>query len=99
MTPTEEPTTTTTTTATTSASNILYGDANCDGKVDISDAVMILQALSNKDKYGVTGSDPTHITEQGMKNADCNKSRDGVTTSDALAVQKYVIGLVNFPLD
>ena len=97
-------TTTTTTSTTTTSSNttendILYGDANCDGKVDISDAVMILQALSNKDKYGVTGSDPTHITEQGMKNADCNKSRDGVTTSDALAVQKYVIGLVNFPLD
>lgn len=90
---------TTTTSSNTTENDILYGDANCDGKVDISDAVMILQALSNKDKYGVTGYDPTHITEQGMKNADCNKSRDGVTTSDALAVQKYVIGLVNFPLD
>ena len=83
-----------------SSDETLYGDANCDGKVDISDAVMILQALSNKDKYGVTGSDPSHITEQGMINADCNKSRDGVTTSDALTVQKYIVNLVDsLPID
>ena len=61
---------------------------------------MILQALSNKDKYGVTGSDPSHITEQGMINADCNKVRDGVTTLDALTVQRYVVNLVeSLPID
>lgn len=97
MTPTEEPTTTTTTTATTSASNILYGDANCDGKVDISDAVMILQAISNSDKYGVNGTDPTHITKQGEINGDCSSCGDGITARDALAVQKMVIGLITLP--
>ena len=55
---------------------------------------MILQAIANSDKYGVSGTDPTRITEQGMLNADCNSSRDGVTTADALTVQKYVVGLV-----
>ena len=91
---TSPPATTTTATVTETESDIQYGDANCDGKVDISDAVMILQAIANSDKYGVSGTDPTRITEQGMLNADCNSSRDGVTTADALTVQKYVVGLV-----
>lgn len=100
----DQPTTTTTTTpgtTTTSSqpSDILYGDANCDDKIDLSDAVMILQALANKDKYGLEGTDPTHITEQGMANADCNLSRDGVTTADALAVQKSIIGLITLPIE
>ena len=77
----------------------MYGDANCDEKVDVSDAVMILQALANTDKYGVDGTDPTHITEQGMINADCNLSRDGVTTADALAIQKAVLQLITLPLE
>lgn len=78
--------------------SILYGDANCDNTVDISDAVMILQTLANTDKYGVNGTDPTHITEQGMINADCNLSRDGVTTVDALSVQKMLVGLISLPV-
>ena len=92
-------TTASTTSTTATSSDILYGDANCDDKVDISDAVMVLQALSNKDKYGLNGTDPTHITEQGMKNADCNLSRDGVTTADALAIQKAVLQLITLPLE
>ena len=87
----DEPTTGTT------GGDILYGDANCDETVDISDAVMILQALANNDKYGISGIDPSHITAQGMKNADCSSSGDGVTTRDALAVQKYVVGLITLP--
>lgn len=100
----EEPTTTTTTTTTTTATsapatdeNYLAGDANCDAKIDISDAVMILQSIANNDKYGPDGTDPTHITEQGMKNADCSSYGDGVTTKDALAVQKFVVGLITLP--
>ena len=92
-------TTASTPSTTATSSDILYGDANCDDKVDISDAVMVLQALSNKDKYGLNGTDPTHITEQGMKNADCNLSRDGVTTADALAIQKAVLQLITLPLE
>lgn len=87
----DEPTTGTT------GGDILYGDANCDETVDISDAVMILQTLANNDKYGISGTDPSHITAQGMKNADCSSSGDGVTTKDALAVQKYVVGLITLP--
>lgn len=71
-----------------------WGDANCDGEVLINDAILILQSIGNPDAYGVNGTDDTHITEQGMKNADCCNNGDGVTTSDAIAVQKFIVGLV-----
>ena len=50
----------------------LVGDANFDGQVDLSDAVIIMQALANPDKYGLGGSDEHAITQQGWINADCN---------------------------
>lgn len=62
------------------ASNIVCGDANCDGQVTIADSTAILQALGNPDKYGLTAT--------GAANADCCNPGDGVTTSDALAIQK-----------
>ena len=58
---------------------------------------MILQAISNTDKYGVGGTDPNCITEEGVKNGDCSNVGDGITASDALAVQKFAIGLITLP--
>ena len=72
-----------------------YGDSNCDGDIDMSDAVLIMQSLSNPDKYGLTGSDPSHITDQGLKNADCYNTGDGVTNNDALAIQKYKLEIIS----
>lgn len=71
-----------------------YGDANCDGEVSLPDAVLIMQAIGNPDKYGLNGSDPSAITEQGMLNADCNLPGDGITNLDALAIQKFCINLI-----
>ena len=68
------------------------GDSNCDGGVDMSDAVMIMQALSNPNKYGRGGTDKNAITDQGWINADCNGANDGVSNNDALAVQMYLLG-------
>ncbi len=70
----------------------VIGDANCDGEVDMSDAVMIMQALSNPNKYGRGGTDKNAITEQGWANADCNGANDGVSNNDALAIQMYLLG-------
>ena len=59
-------TTTTVTKPVETASAVLKynkGDANCDGTVDMSDAVLIMQALANPDKYGVKGTDSQHITQ------------------------------------
>ncbi len=101
--PEETTTTTTTTTVVTTTettteipdSEILFGDSNCDGTVNLSDAVMIMQALANPDKYGINGSDETHLSEQGKINADVTGNGDGMTNSDALTIQKYVLKLID----
>ncbi len=72
----------------------LWGDANVDQKVDIADAVLIMQSLANPDVYGINGTDKTHITHQGELNADVYNNGDGITNSDALAIQKYRLKLV-----
>ncbi len=73
---------------------ILYGDANNDGSVNLADTVMIMQALVNPDVYGLDGSDKSHITPQGWRNADCAGNNDGVTNLDALAIQKLLLDLI-----
>ena len=61
------------------------GDANCDSKVSVADAVAILQFIGNRDKYD--------LTPQGKKNADVNG--DGsVTGKDALEIQKMDAGVI-----
>ncbi len=64
----------------------LKGDANCDGKVEIADATLILQFLTNKDEY--------QLTDQGMLNADCDGD-PGVTASDALKIQQLDAGVID----
>lgn len=71
-----------------------WGDANCDGEVRINDAILILQSIGNPDVYGLTGSDPTHITDEGLKNADVYENGTGLTTQDAILIQQYILGLV-----
>jgi len=56
------------------------GDANEDGEVNMSDAVLIMQAITNPSEYSVT--------EQGAINADVI-GNDGVTNKDALEIQKH----------
>lgn len=91
-------TTTTDTTTTTSTvpdpEKTIYGDADCDGKVFLNDAVLIMQAIGNPDAYGVNGSDETHITQQGKINGDVYNTGDDLTNLDALAIQKYLIGII-----
>ena len=70
----------------------LWGDANGDGQLDMGDAVLIMQALANPDKYGVGGTDSRALTEQGKVNADVNGT-EGLTTNDALWIQEKLLGL------
>ena len=67
--------------------DVLYGDANDDDKVTISDAVAILQYIANKDKYG--------LSDKGKKNADCCDTGDGITARDALAIQQLDSQLIS----
>ena len=59
----------------------------------MSDVVLIMQALSNPNKYGVDGTDPKHITADGFKYADSDG--DGLTGMDALRIQQYLLGLIH----
>ena len=90
-------TTTTTSTAPLTSSELetvskrSYGDANCDGTIDMGDAVLIMQALANPNKYGLNGTDKNHITDEGTKNADV-EGNNGLSNNDAQAIQMYLLG-------
>lgn len=91
-------TTTSTTTVTTTVSvpaEGKAGDANCDGAVNLSDAILVLQVIGNPDNYGINGSAATHITADGMANADVSSNGDGLTNLDALAIQRYLLKLIS----
>ncbi len=68
----------------------MYGDANCDGNVDIMDVI-----ATNKQLLG-TGS----LSEQGKINADVDL-QNGVDTTDSLNILKCVVELIDqssFPI-
>ncbi|MDE5558627.1 MAG: cellulase family glycosylhydrolase [Ruminococcus sp.] len=66
--------------------DIKYGDANEDGDVNVSDAVLIMQALSNPDEY--------KLSEYGLKAGDVIGNGDGVTAKDALVIQLIGINII-----
>ncbi|MDE6035748.1 MAG: hypothetical protein K2G36_07560 [Ruminococcus sp.] len=70
---------------TDSVQPLLLGDADEDGSVSLSDAVLIMQSLSNPDGF--------QLTPQGIANADIYNTGDGVTAMDALRIQEILIGL------
>ena len=72
-------------------SNAVDGDSNCDEQMDMADAVLIMQALANPNKYGLDGTAENHLTKQGQFNADLNG--DGLTVGDAQAIQRKLLGL------
>jgi hypothetical protein len=74
---------------------IAAGDANCDGQVDMSDVVLIMQAFANPDKYGEKGSAMIHLTGLGRLNADMDG--DGLTVGDAQSIQKKLLGIGDDP--
>lgn len=63
--------------------NYIDGDANEDSELTIADAVLIMQSLSNPDKYA--------LTVQGEFNADVTGDGDGITLGDALVVQEILL--------
>ncbi|WP_297961146.1 hypothetical protein [uncultured Ruminococcus sp.] len=63
--------------------NSVTGDSNCDGTVELADAILIMQSLANPDKY--------RISSQGRFNSD--PGNDGITSGDALAIQETLLGL------
>ena len=64
--------------------NYTDGDANCDDKLTVSDAVAVLQFIANAEKYP--------LSAQGAFNADIN-GEEGITGGDAIAIQKIDAGI------
>ena len=80
--------TTETTTVTSAAGKLRLGDVNCDEMVDVSDAVLLAR-FTAEDKSA-------RITEQGMRNADCN--RNGQPSSeDIILILKHIAKLITLP--
>ena len=67
--------------------DVKFGDANQDNSVNVADAVLIMQSLSNPTDY--------KLSETGAKCADVVNNGDGVTAMDALAIQMIGINLLN----
>ena len=65
---------------------VLLGDVDLNGVVDNSDAELIMKVLSNPDKY--------RLSAKQMDAADVYNRGDGVTTADALEIQRYVLGQI-----
>ena len=84
-------TTTADTTATTTATpgDVLYGDTNCDGKVNIADVVVLNKYLNDAKSYD--------MKDQGKINADCcdAKGGEGLDANDSDAIIKSIVHLVD----
>lgn len=78
----EETTTTMTTTVTEGV--VLYGDVNQDGRVDITDAVMLNKAIA----------DTIILNAEASRNADCYLDNE-LSTNDAAALLEFLIQLVD----
>ncbi len=77
--------TTTETTSIQTPDNLMFGDVDCSGSVDVLDAVMLARVAAEDTKSGVT--------DTGKLNADV--THDGaVKTDDLTKLLKYLAGLV-----
>lgn len=62
------------------------GDVNGDGEIDMADAVLIIQYLADPIKYP--------LTDEALFNADVHGSCNGVDLSDAAAIQRSLLELM-----
>jgi hypothetical protein len=75
--------------------NVLYGDANIDGKVDIMDYIALKQLLENQPcAPGDTRYLKYQLTAQGMANVDVYNPGSGVTKTDADMILEYIVGKI-----
>lgn len=66
--------------------NIIWGDANDDGTIDVADVVAVAAYVGN--------SEANKLKEKGLKNADVHSNGNGITADDALVIQQYLAKIV-----
>jgi len=84
---TTKPITTTTKPAPTANADRKYGDANCNGEVDIADVVLTKCYLINSGGYT--------ISAEGLLNADVKDAGGGLNAQDVIAIQKFVLKMID----
>ncbi len=68
---------------TTAPADVLYGDVNLDGKVDLTDAILL-----NKSCAGAVS-----LSEKQLLNADCDLSAS-VDTADSIALLRFLVHII-----
>ena len=63
---------------------LVFGDANCNGKITSADAAAVLRAI-----VGLST-----LPARGAWNADADGNGE-ISSSDAAAILRYVVGLIN----
>ena len=84
---TKKPAVTTTTTKAPALKASVYGDANCDKIVDISDVISVKCYLLNSKKYS--------LSAQGLANSDVQETGNGINSNDAIVIQQYSLKLID----
>lgn len=64
----------------------ILGDANCDKSVDIADVVAVKCFMINPQSFA--------LSKQGQVNADVQATGNGINSQDVLAIQKYVLQII-----
>lgn len=72
------------TTASSEAESVLYGDVNLDGKVDLTDAILLNKAVASQ----VT------LNDIARSNADCNTNHE-INGDDAIALLRFLVHMIN----
>lgn len=67
--------------------NVVYGDANCSSSVDMDDVIAILCHCADESTNA--------LTAEGKNNADVYQRGDGISSNDAVSVQKYLVLMID----
>lgn len=71
------------TTKSTGDPSVLYGDVNCDGRVDITDSVLLNKATAGAVK----------LNEAAAANADCDSNGE-LSSNDSIVLLKFLVHLI-----
>ena len=69
----------------------VFGDFNCDGKVNIADVVMLNRYISGAPSYTPSA--------QGRKNADVFTATEGTSIEDVAAIAEFIAGINDIPAE
>ena len=82
----EVETETTTAEPTIIETDIVYGDTNLSGNVEIADAIAVMAYVTNSEK--------NQLTAEQINCADVYQRGDGIAVTDAVSIQKYLTKLI-----